>query len=316
MARLSDLDDWTDQYIQFLKNVYFETDPRNGAESEMGKHTIAQLAIENFWYLHGKLLGWAQAHLTGYSILIENPKLADFLEEKLGHPLTEDSHELEQIGLAYNLNPADCNDPALERMNNLLDEFSSLHADGDEVILTTPAMRQTIIELLMSRCADNSYWRGDLQQTLAALNEGQADPLAIPSPGKRQGRPHSLNEWKQKALRHVHFLIGKGYKKYRALEEIGDAIGQSPETLRTWEKELRNSYDRAKELDCCELAGRFDSHFRGDDGAQMPNIDDFEDWRGVNDIIYAQNLHREIAKTKLDSIRDEIRRFRQKESGG
>lgn len=315
MARLKDLDEWIDPYLQFLKEVYFETDPEKGENREIAKHELAQLAIENFWYLQGKLLGWAQAHLTGHSILKENPELVGFLEERLGYLLHEDSHELEQIGLLYNFNPPDDECPALRRMEELLTEFGVSYLGEGNALLTPAAMRRTIRELLMSRCADNSYWRHDLQNSLDALNEGEVDELFTPTPGKRQGLPYSLNRWKLEALKQVRFRIGKGYKKYRALEEIGEAIGQSPETLRTWEKALRKNTDREVNLYCSELAGIFDPHFSGDQDAPIPSIEDYDSWRGMNYVDHARYLHRNIVKRKLEDIRDAINHFRQKENG-
>jgi len=191
------------------------------------KHEFAGLAIEKFWYMHGKLLSWAQAHMTGYSILSENPKLVRFLEKKLGYELTEDSHILEQIGLLYNYNPPDSDDEALCQALALLEEFNAENPGDEELILTPNAQRRLIRELLMSRCADNSYWRFDLQHSLGALNEGEVDDLARPSPGRHQGLPYSLNRWKLEALRQVRFRVGKGYKKYRALEEVWAKSGSS-----------------------------------------------------------------------------------------
>lgn len=312
MARLKDLDDWINEHLQFLQEVYFETNPQKGDESEVAKHELAQLAVEKFWYIQGKLLGWAQAHLTGHSILSENPDLVSFLEERLGYQLNEDSHELEQIGLLYNLNPPYGDDPNLLRMEALLNEFCARQPGGEEVLLTAPAMRRTIRELLMSRCADNSYWRFELQQSLAALNEGEVDEFSTPTSGKRQGLPYSLGLWKLEALRQVRFRIGKGYKKFRALDEVGKAIGQSSETLRSWEKSLENSMDRSIDLYCSELAGLYDGHFRGDANAPVPDIEEFETWRGLNHAEHAKYLHGVITSRKLDKIRDQIRLYRQK----
>lgn len=312
MARLPDLDEWLEGHLQYLKEAYFETDPARGEEAEVAKHELAQLAVEKFWYMHGKLLSWAQAHLTGYAILSESPELLGFLEEKLGHELHQDSHVLEQLGLVYNFNPPDPFDPAFERMGALLEEFKALHPGEGEIILPPSAMRYAIKELLMSRCADNSYWRMDLQESLAALNEGEVDDLATPSPGRRQGLPYSLKRWKLEALRQVRFRIGKGYKKYRALEEVGEAIGQSPETLRSWEKELEKSPDREIDLRCSELAGFFDNHFSGDDAATAPDAEEFETWRGTNHADLAKHLHRLIVTRPLGEIREAIRWFRHK----
>jgi hypothetical protein len=236
MARLDDLDEEISGYLQFLKGVYYRTDPNKGEDAENSKLELARLAIERFWYLQGKLLSWAQAHVTGYCILSENPGLVGFLEEKLGYKLTEDSHILEQIGLQYNWNPPERDDEELVRTLAILEEYNENNPGDEELILTPNAKRALVRELLMSRCADNSYWRFELQRSLAALNEGEVDELASPSPGKRQGLPFSLKRWKLEALQQVRFRVGKGYKKYRALEEVGQAIGQSPEALRTWKK--------------------------------------------------------------------------------
>lgn len=105
MARLEDLDDWINNYLRNLKKFYYLTDPDKSDDREISKLELARLAIEQFWYLQGKLLSWAQAHITGYCILNENPELVGFLEERLGYKINEDSHLLEQIGFQYNMNP-------------------------------------------------------------------------------------------------------------------------------------------------------------------------------------------------------------------
>jgi hypothetical protein len=316
MARLNDLDDEIDRHLRFLKEVYYETDPNKGQDNEIAKHQLAQLAIERFWYLHGKLLSWAQAHMTGYCVLSENPKLLGFLEEKLGYEINEDSHVLEQVGLQYNYNPPDREDKALEQTLALLEEFNTQNPGNEELILTPSAIRATIRELLMSRCADNSYWRHDLQYSLAALNEGEVDELARPSPGRRQGLPFSLNRWKLEALRQVRFRVGKGYKKYRALEEVGKAIGQSPEALRTWEKELERSRDRSVDLYCSELAGRYDRHFQGAENMEIPKTETYIFHRGLSNFDHARYLHENINDRQLSEIRDRIKRYRNAKSGG
>jgi hypothetical protein len=316
MARLEDLDEWIDGYLQFLKEVYYETDPNKDQDGGIAKHELAQLAIEKFWYLHGKLLSWAQAHMTGYCILSENPNLVSFLEEKLGYEITEDSHVLEQIGLQYNYNPPDGEDKALEQTLALLQDFNAKDPGDEEPLLTPSVMRALIRELLMSRCADNSYWRHDLQHSLGALNEGEADELAQPSPGRYQGLPASLNRWKLEALRQVRFRVGQGYKKYRALEEVGKAIGQSPEALRTWEKELERSRDRSVDLYCSELAGRYDQYFQGAEKIEIPETETNTLHRGLSNFDYAKYLHSEITARQLSEIRERIKLYRTAKHAG
>ena len=310
MARLDDIDEWIDGYLSFLKEVYYKTDPNKRENAENSKLELARLAIERFWYLQGKLLSWAQAHLTGYCILSENRGLVSFLEEKLGCKITEDSHILEQIGLQYNWNPPDHEDEELARTLELLEEYNQANPGDEELIFTPNAKRALIRELLMSRCADNSYWRFDLQNSLAALNEGEVDELACPSPGKRQGLPFSLKRGKLEAVRQVRFRVGKGYKKYRALEEVGQAIAQSPEALRTWEKELEKSRDRSIDLYCSELAGIYDLDFQGKEKMTISETENYGWHRGLSNFERAKYLHRQITERTMDEIRENIKRYR------
>jgi hypothetical protein len=313
MARLEDLDDWIDNYLRNLKKFYYLTDPDKSDDREISKLELARLAIEQFWYLQGKLLSWAQAHITGYCILNENPELVGFLEERLGYKINEDSHLLEQIGFQYNMKPPNRDDEILDQTLELLEEFNRNNPGDEELIMPPRVTRAIIRELLMSRCADNSYWRHDLQHSLAALNEGEVDELAKPSSGRRQGLPFSLNRWKLEALWQVRFRVGKGYKKYRALEEVGKAIGQSPEALRTWEKELERSRDRSVDLYCSELAGKYDEHFQGTEvtkGVTIPEIEKHTWHRGLSNYENAKYLHRIITKRQLDEIRDRIKLYR------
>ena len=317
MARLKDIDETVAHYLETLLAYYTKTDPANGVDDHLSKHARAQHAIEVFWYLQGKLMSWAQAHMTGYAILSETPGLAEFLKEHLGEEIDLDSHVLEQIGLLYNLNPPDDDDPDLLRIQELFEKFCELNEIPDDQPLLGPqAMRRFIFELLMSRCADNSYWRMPLQESFRALNEGETDPLISPPKGRRQGMPHSLNQWKLEALRQVRFRVGAGMKKYRALEEVGDAIGQSPETLRAWEKALLQSVDYANDLYCSELAGQFKGSLDDKPMQEIEKMADYGWHRGLHNLGHARYLYRQISEVTLDEIRERIRHYRQKEEGG
>ena len=55
-------------------------------------------------------------------------------------------------------------------------------------------------------------------------------------PVRKTGAPFALGEWKLEALLQIFYRVGKGMKKYRALELVSEAIGQSADTIRDWEK--------------------------------------------------------------------------------
>lgn len=315
MARLDDIEDTISDYVEILLAYYRHTDPAKRPDYQLSKHKIAEQAIDVFWHLQGRLMSWAQAHMTGYALLCETPGLGKFLEEKLGYEIDEDSHVLEHIGLVYNYNPPDPEDPDLIRIYELLEEFSEAEMGDDNDPLGPQAMRRFLDEMLMSRCADNSYWRFDLQSSLRALNEGEVDALATPLGERRQGMPFVLNYWKLQALRQVHFRVGAGMKKYRALEEVGAAIGQSPETLRAWEKSLKQSPDRDNDLYCCELAGHFKDSLDDKPLLELEQMEGYGWHRGTHDLNRARVRYREINKLSLEEIKSRITHYRQKQSG-
>lgn len=261
-------------------------------------------------------MSWAQAHMKGYAILRETPSLSEFLETKLGCEIDEDPHVLEQIELLYNYNPPDDNDPELLRIEELLEEFVNTVLGDNEPLLSAQAMRHLIAELLVSKSADNSYWRFDLQSSLRALNEGEVSELATPLHVRRQGTPFTLNQWKNEVLRQVYVRLGGGVKKYRALEEVGAAIGQSPETLRAWEKSLRRSPDNENDLYCSELAGRFKDSLEGKPLREIEQMEGYGWHRGTHNLAREKQLYQTIKKLSLNEIRVKISHYRQNESGG
>jgi hypothetical protein len=114
--------------------------------------------------------------------------------------------------------------------------------------LDSGAMRFPIRELLSSTSANSSFLRLKLQSALYALNLGQLQSLTRPAPTRRHGSALRVLIWKVMALRRVYFQIGKGPKKYRALQLVADEIGQSAETLRSWEKFISGDDDLAVAL--------------------------------------------------------------------
>lgn len=316
MARLDDIEETISDYLETLLAFYRDTDPAKGQDHQRSKHAMAQHAIDVFWHLQGKLMSWAQAHMTGYALLCETPGLGEFLEKKLGYEIDEDSHVLEHLGLLYNDNPPNREDPDLILIYELLEEFTDTEIGDEKDPLGPQAMRRFLDELLMSRCADNSYWRFDLQSSLRALNEGEVDELATPLGERRQGMPFTLNNWKLQALRQVYFRVGAGMKKYRALEEVGAAIGQSPETLRAWEKSLKQSSDRDNDLKCCELAGHFKDSLDDKPLLEIEQMEGYGWHRGVHNLQGARLRYRELNELSLDEIKSRIIRYRIKESGG
>ncbi len=194
---------------------------------------------------------WAQSHLAGYEVLKSHPELLERIEKRLGASLTVDSHAIEYAGVYFSWNHVDDRDPMLVAIHEIMErEF--------ETTTDYPPLRPIIRELLVSRSANSSFWRFPLQHALFALDLGEVDELVKPSEIRRQGSPVALYGWKLLALSHARYLMGKGLKKYKAMEKVAESVGQSVETLRSWEKGYAFDDDFVMRLRAAEMAGELE----------------------------------------------------------
>jgi hypothetical protein len=307
--RRPDILQYCEQYLNSLTKLYETTDPARGEVSELGKLEAARQAISIWWYLWGELLLWAQSHLAGYEMLKSHPELRERLEKRLGASLTVDSHALEYVGLYSSWNHVDDSDPMLTAIHEIMEkEF--------ELTVSDPPLRPIIRELLVSRSANSSFWRFPLQQALFALEFGEVDELVKPSTIRRQGKPVALYRWKLLALSHARFLMGKGLKKYKALEKVAQNVGQSVETLRSWEKAYSFDDDFMMGLRAAELAGELEEVL--DTGRRMDDIiEEYgqEYFRHSSDIEYAKRTLDELRATPLEAVREGLRKARASKTG-
>lgn len=290
-------------YLKVLLDLHDKTDPAKGRSSEKGKLARARHAIETWWRLHDHLMHWAQSHMVGYCIVRADPSMLDILPRIDRNEITENSHELEYIGQGFGWNPRRIDDAYGAKLEKLGDK-----APG----IDDATMRTIIVELLVSRSANSSFWRFDLQEALRALNAGEQLDLVKPLRRRRQGAAFRLLAWKHAAMLQVQFRVGQGMKKHRVLEEVGKAIGQSPETLRSWEKELRDDEDFAFELYCAELAGRLGDELTSRSENELADDYGMDVHRGVTEFEMARLLVKRVKGTPLEMIRDRIRHFRAK----
>jgi hypothetical protein len=289
-----------------LVKLYEMTDPGRGSISEEDKLEYARQAIETWWYLFGELLLWAQSQIAGYEICKANPGFLRKLKKRLGHEITGDSHILEYIGLTYSFNWPN-HDDLLESVEGWMEK--------DNVGLDGSALRYLIRELLMSRSANSSFWRFELQRGLYALNWGTVEEIFKPV-GRRQGDPLSLLEWKMAALQQVFFKVGKGIKKSRARETVANAIGQSVETLRSWEKLVSQDDDLFYKLSAAELAGELETEFDKSSFSELIKSHGARYHRRTADLEYAMRALSEIRSASLDAIRNGLRQGRMAKKAG
>jgi hypothetical protein len=306
--RRPDILQYCESYIQSLVELYESTDPARGPAAEEDKLEAARQAISVWWYLWGELMLWAQSHLTGYETLKSHPELRERLEKVLGTEITIDSHVVEYVGVYFSWNHVNTSDPMLSAIHEIMEkEF--------EVTMSDPPLRPIIRELLVSRSANSSFWRFPLQHALFALQLGEVDDLVKPSEIRRQGSPVALYRWKLLALSHAHFLVGMGLKKFKALEKVAQGVGQSIETLRSWEKAYGFDDDFMMALTTARLAGELEEEL--DTRPINEIIEEYgaEYFRHSSDVEYAKLTLRELRATSLDTVREGLRSARAAKSG-
>jgi hypothetical protein len=220
-----------------LYELYELTDPRRGEESEKNKLRRAHVAIDLFWLVFGQLLLWAQSQIVGYEICKRHPDVADVLKRRRGKDLDSDSHELEILGMAVRNRPPSDED----EYEKFLDDIES----ECKYPLNDAALRSSIVHMLRSHDRNTSFWRNPLIDALSALNAGEVDPFLRPERTRRRGKAYQLDRWRRMAVSHVYFHVGRGETKHVALEFVAKKLNQSPDTIRSWEKALKND-DR-----CC-----------------------------------------------------------------
>jgi hypothetical protein len=287
------------RYVKSLIQLYEMTDPAYGAASEDNKLEYARQAISIWWYLFGELLLWAQSHLAGYEIGRSNPRFMHKLAETFGREIDVDSHVLEYIGLGFSWNRVNYADPTMEKVKEAMEK--------NEVGIDDPAIRSLIRELLVSRSANNSFWRFPLQRALFALDLGHVEDIVTPEPVRRQGNPVQLINCKAMALRHVYYHVGRGMKKYRALQLVGDGLGQSPETLRAWEKSITRNDDFEMQLVGAKLAGELETEIDRHSVKDLIEKYGAQYHRHTSDIESAKYILQSIRSHPLKRIRDDLR---------
>ena len=298
------------RHINSLIGLYEETDPALGATSEDSKIERARQAISIWWYLYAELMLWAQSQLTGYEFVRSNTGFLSVLSEEFGEEPTRDSHLLEYIGLQWSWNHVNYDDPMSERVQSLLED--------KRWNLDETALRMLIRELLMSRSANSSFWRFELQHALFHLNLGHVDPLVKPNETRRQGNPAALFYWKARAIHHVYFQVGKGLKKYRAQQLVADAIGQSVETLRSWEKTLsqQSDDDFTMEIEAANIAGQLEEEL--DEKSPFQRLEQefgARYHRHSSNIDYARMMLSALRRDPLKDVKDGLRKSRATKHG-
>ncbi len=297
MPRYQDIKERIDDEIEYLIQLYHDTDPRKGEESEFRKFELAQEAIVVWWRVYAELITWAQSQIIGYEMTRLNGPLIEFLQESRGSDVDENSHELEVLGNLYRANLPPDEYPQLPELLDFIEENDPQFIDLDDQIL-----RRVIVRLLLSTSTESSVWRFPLSEALRAVNAGELPSFLTPSRQRRRGRPYILDMLRAEAIAHVWFEEGRGLKKHAALTRVATALAVSEETLRDWEKQIKDDDLIYFEWQAAWLAGFIQEN---------PDTDPEEEFEprylgNRSQLFYARHFIKR--KRSLDTIRDELRK--------
>ena len=214
-------DGFVSSLLDQLAELQRLTDPAGGEKTAVKKDLNAFIALETAGNLVQAVAGWALDHqyglaLHGLEFVPLQPSGTKNHPEYLELRARVDSHKHEREGAAASRRQAI--DPSVARA--LLYNLVMANPGAFPFLL-----QQIILEALL------------------ALDYGETLPLLRPK-GKHKKRGYRELKLQLRALAFVEYRVALGQKKYEAQEIVAAAFGVDHQTIRTWEKRLREEFGR------------------------------------------------------------------------
>jgi len=294
--------------IEELCQVYEDTNPALGDEAEWEKLQSAQYSFDLFWQLYGKLMIWAQNQIVGYEQARDDNEVAELVALISSNGQIHDNvHGFELLGASMTMRRSYGKKDIEEKFNFIVN-----HLETD---ISDSALRKAYIKMLLSDDKASQPVRSRLQYALEAVEHGEAAELFKPSRTRRKGSPYALDQTKSMIIMHLCYLEAKGIKTYKALEMIGQDIAASPETIRTWKKELVDKDWFRFQWDCGRIAGQYEDVLLSevDDGSDEGVLaHEAEEYGPFLNIELSMEFLRYKANTySLETLREQLKKHRQ-----
>ena len=299
---------------QLIKNLD-STDLSKGASSQANKLEIAQEAIDTWWQVSSILVSWAHNHIIGYEMARESLEFRELLIEAFQlETLNVDSHALEIIGRAQNWEYISHDDETENEIEKTLDLLCDVH----DLKVTDSALRRAIGKIFYSKDHVMSVTRRRLMDDIMEVEHGGKVNLFTPAKTRKVVKPLMYDRTRGMIIAHIHFRIGKGIKKYIALEQVAREVPYAIETLRSWEKEL-SGFDWIKFWwQSAWMAGAYEIYFQ-DDFDEDPLVidslvDHIEQWGNNSNIEFAREFYNNHASGfySLENLSKDLKRHSKK----
>ncbi|MBD2746947.1 hypothetical protein IC232_09635 [Microvirga sp. BT688] len=208
--------------LNTLTRLRESTDPRLGDQSAAGKEAKARIALIIVGRLVRAVAGWAIDHevgkaLEGRTFVGPGTPRAKKIPGYLEMLSAVEDHRHERRGASVRVG-----------------------YDTASVNLDAATLRLILLNLTQPNPGSiPEFLRSSLEEALEALQHGDSHPLFTP---QKTGRKVSFKErqLQLRAIGFVYYRTGLGLKKYAAIRQVADAYGVSEETIRSWEKRLRD----------------------------------------------------------------------------
>ena len=113
--------------------------------------------------------------------------------------------------------------------------------------------------------------------------------------------------WHLEAVRRVRMMMGRGYRRLAAQEEMAQHLSCTVKNLQDWERELVKSSDYENDLICAELVGEFHDYFVS---GHYTNIDQYKaygSYDGQLNIARAAGIAKATRNLSFGQIRSGLR---------
>jgi hypothetical protein len=211
------LDKYISMLVGRLNELRDKTSPDSGVASAKGKDLAAFQALKFAGKLVQALAGWAIDHQIGLAaeelkFVPLQPSGTQDHPEYIEARATVDDHRHERRGAAIRAGLEDL-DPVAAR--KLLLNLINPNPGGFPSKLTSM-----------------------LGDALKALDYGEVRPLVSPTMANRKVNLRE-QQLQLRAIGFIYYRTARGAKKYVAIRQVADVYGVGEETIRSWEKRLR-----------------------------------------------------------------------------
>jgi hypothetical protein len=206
-------DEYVTHLIDRLRKLEQQTDPKDGQNSAKGKDLAAFDALIVAGELVNAIAGWALDHQVGLAL-----KNLEFVP--LQPSVTKDHPD-------YLAGRKDVDDHVHERSGGSLGALSPI------------AARKLLINLLR---ANPGGFHSMLQgMAIEALDYGEVQPMLAETKGGDK-RTLAVRRLELRAIAFVEYRYRRGIRKFKAQQQVGDALGVEKDTIKSWEFRLRTDF--------------------------------------------------------------------------